>query len=95
MSAHRTAELLFLWCLRVNWLSRFCSDRGSPYRLIWNNYRPGKFRIRSGFSRWDATAMRCNLDDPTEYTQVKLDYEGDLSLHSTSANKQIEALDIE
>jgi hypothetical protein len=41
--------------------------------------------------------MRCNLDDPTEYTQVKLDYEGDLSLHSTSANKQIqiEALDIE
>jgi hypothetical protein len=38
--------------------------------------------------------MRCNLDDPAESTQVKLDYEGDLSLDSTTANKQIEALDI-
>jgi hypothetical protein len=45
------------------------------------------------FEQWDTAETRCNIDDPTEYKRVRLEYGADMSLDDRTASKQIEELD--
>jgi hypothetical protein len=45
------------------------------------------------FEQWNTAETRCNIDDPTEYKRVRLEYGSDMSLDDRAATKQIEELD--
>lgn len=66
---------------------------GVPLPLDVKQLTAWKVSYPEWFDRWDTAETRCNIDDPTEYTRVRLDYDADFSMNDRSANRQIEVLD--
>lgn len=92
MPAHSTERLLLLSACLTMVTSAFAQTRvplpPDPEQLsVW------KVSYPEWFETWDTAATRCNIDDPTEYQKVRLDYEADMSLDGRSVNKQIQELD--
>jgi hypothetical protein len=92
MPAHRIDRLLLLSaCLTI--VSSALAQARVPLPPDPEQLSVWKVSYPVWFETWDTAAMRCNIDDPTEYQKVRLDYDADMSLDDRSANKQIEELD--